>query len=490
MGELRPTVRAIPLADVCRALHVPSKPGDVSGLTLDSRQVQAGDLYAALPGEHAHGAQFARQAIAAGAVAIVTDLPGAQLVGAVDVPIITVPHPREALGVLAQRIYNGPRPRLIGVTGTNGKTTTTHCIEAALRAVGTPTAVIGTLGVRFESLHHYSGRTTPEAPALHAALQAVAEAGASMASMEVSSHALALHRVDGLRFDVGVFTGLSQDHLDFHITMEDYFQAKARLFDPQVSARAVVNIDDDWGRRLVGMTAIETLTYALNVDADWTARDITARTDGMTEFTAVGPHGEVPVLLSMPGGFNVANALAALATCATTGFDVDAAARGLANVRVPGRFESVPNARGIAAFVDYAHTPDAVARVLDVARQAVPGRVIAVLGCGGDRDPLKRPLMGAAAVSHADLVIVTDDNPRSEDPAGIRAAVLRGTNSSATVEEIGDRAAAISRAVELAKAGDCIMVLGKGHETGQEIAGVVHPFDDRAVLAHAVAEGA
>ena len=398
-------------------LRVPAKPGTVSGLTIDSRQVQAGDLYAALPGEHTHGANFAVQAIANGARAIVTDLEGAHIIGTTTVPVITVPYPREALGALARCIYAGPRPRLVGVTGTNGKTTTTHCIEATTRAAGVPTAVIGTLGVRFDALHDYSGRTTPEAPALHAALQTVAESGAAIAAMEVSSHALALHRVDGLRFDVAVFTGLSQDHLDFHPTMEDYFAAKARLFDPQVSRLAVINIDDEWGQRLAASVVIPTVTYAVTRPADWTARDVEVGADGLTRFVAVGPEGDTSVALAMPGGFNVANALASLAAARLLDIDVETAAQGLAGVRVPGRLERVPNERTIAAYVDYAHTPDAVTRVLGVGRNVTSGRLITVLGCGGDRDPHKRPLMGAAAAAIADVVIVTDDNPRSEDPA-------------------------------------------------------------------------
>lgn len=482
MEDLRPAVVQTSLADVCTALHIPRKPGTVSGLTLDSRQVRPGDLYAALPGARTHGANFAAQAIGAGAAAIVTDLQGAAIIGDVSVPVLTVPVPREALGLLATRIYGGARPHLIGVTGTNGKTTTTHCIEAVFAAVSAPTAVIGTLGARFADLSAYSGRTTPEAPELHALLQRLAEEGARYAAMEVSSHALALHRVDGLRFDVAVFTGLSQDHLDFHGTMERYFDAKAQLFDPRMSRRGVINIDDTWGQQLAKQTMIDGVTYALTGAADWTAHDIAIGDDGRTTFTAIGPNTRTPVTLSMPGGFNVANALAALATADAVGFDVETAARGLADVRVPGRFEYIPNDRGIAAYADYAHTPDAVTRVLQVARASSSGRLIAVLGCGGDRDPHKRPLMGAAAAAVADVVIVTDDNPRSEQPTEIRAAIRSGIPAGTDMEEIGDRAAAIARAVALATAGDCVMVLGKGHETGQEIAGVLHPFDDREVL--------
>ena len=483
--ELRPVLRQTSIADVCRVLRIPSKPGIVSGLSLDSRAIQPGDLYAALPGEHTHGANFAAQAIAAGASAILTDLHGATMLGDVAVPVLTVPVPREALGVVAKRIYAGPRPRLLGVTGTNGKTTTTHFIAALLVATDHPTAVVGTLGVEFNDIRSYSGRTTPEAPTLHAALQTVAEAGAEFAAMEVSSHALALHRVDGLRFDVAMFLGLSQDHLDFHGTMDRYFEAKSALFDPMLSSSAVINVDDEWGRKLASTVAVDAVTYGISGNADWTAHDVVV--GARTSFVAVGPDVAVPVTLSMPGDFNVANALGALALAHRLEIDLEQAARGLAAVTVPGRFESVANDRGITAYADYAHTPDAVERVLAVARAATRGRVIVVLGCGGDRDASKRPRMGAAAAGGADVVIVTDDNPRSEQPAEIRQAMLAGIPAGTTVEEIGDRAAAIARAVTIAQAGDCIMVLGKGHETGQEIAGVMHDFDDRIALRNALA---
>ena len=485
MNELRPALRPTSIADICRVLRIPSKPGVVTGLSLDSRRIQPGDLYAALPGEHAHGATFVNQAIAAGAAAVLTDHHGASVIGEVAVPVLTVPLPREALGAVAKTIFAGPRPRLLGITGTNGKTTTTHFLAAVLEAVRHPTAVVGTLGVRFNELQAYSGRTTPEAPELHAALQAVAEAGAEFAAMEVSSHALALHRVDGLRFEVAMFLGLSQDHLDFHGSMERYFEAKARLFDPLLSSAAVINVDDEWGRTLAASVVTDAATYGVTAAADWTARDVVI--GAHTSFVALGPDVEVPVTLSMPGDFNVANALGALAVAHRLGLDLERGARGLATVQVPGRFESITNDRGITAYADYAHTPDAVERVLAVARATTAGRVIAVLGCGGDRDASKRPLMGAAAARGADLVIVTDDNPRSEQPADIRRAILTGIGAGAIVEEIGDRAAAIERAVALAKPGDCIMVLGKGHETGQEIAGVMHDFDDRRALRAALA---
>lgn len=486
MTELRPQAAQVSLEDVCRRLRIPAVSGMVSGLSLDTRLVRAGDLYAALPGANTHGARFAQTAVDAGAVAVLTDPAGAARLTEFAVPVLIVDDPRAALGMLATVIYPGPRPTLVGITGTNGKTTTAHCVAAAAEAVDVPSAVLGTLGIRFREFHDYSGRTTPEAPSLHAALATLAEAGAGLAAMEVSSHALALHRVSGLQFEVAVFLGLTQDHLDFHNSMDEYFAVKSRLFTSEYARNAVINVDDTWGARLASTCSIPLTTYGLTGTADWRPRAIEVDESGRTHFVAVGPRGEIPVDLAMPGGFNVANALAALAAVDALGLDPALAVRGLAQVSVPGRFERINNARGIGAYVDYAHTPDAVTRVLDVARAATRGRLITVLGCGGDRDAAKRPLMGAAAAQESDLVVVTDDNPRSEDPALIRRAVLEGAGSTAIVHEVADRAAAIRFAVSEARAGDCIMVLGKGHETGQEIAGVLHPFDDRVELRHAL----
>lgn len=486
MTELRPIATPVPLPEICRQLRIPAVEGMVSGLTLDTRLVRPGDLFAALPGANTHGANFAAAAIAAGAAAVLTDAEGAEILHDVQVPVLVDDDPRARLGLLATLVYPGQRPSLVGITGTNGKTTTAHCVAAAAEAAGVPTAVLGTLGIRFRELNDYSGRTTPEAPSLHAALASLAEAGAGLAAMEVSSHALALHRVDGLNFEVAIFLGLTQDHLDFHPTMDDYFSVKSRLFTERHSRRAVINVDDTWGVRMAATCAVPCTTYGMTEAADWHPRNIEVDGSGRTHFTAVGPARTLAVNLSMPGGFNVANALAALAAVDALGLDLESAVQGLANVYVPGRFERINNERGIGAYVDYAHTPDAVTRVLDVARDATRGRLITVLGCGGDRDAAKRPLMGAAAAQESDLVIVTDDNPRSEDPATIRRAILEGAGTSAGVHEIGDRAAAIAFAVESAVAGDCIMVLGKGHETGQEAGGVLHPFDDRVELRRAL----
>jgi UDP-N-acetylmuramoyl-L-alanyl-D-glutamate--2,6-diaminopimelate ligase len=306
--------------------------------------------------------------------------------------------------------------------------------------------------------------------------------------MEVSSHALALGRVAGTRFAVGAFTNLSQDHLDFHRDMDDYFAAKATLFDGRAE-HAVVCVDDEWGAKLAARTP-GAVTVASQGQADWCATDTVTDADGGQRFTALTPHGPVPVRLRLPGAFNVANALVALASLAAVGVDPGVAAERFAGVAVPGRMQRIALGQPFLAVVDYAHKPAAVAALLDTLRAQVPGRLITVLGCGGDRDRGKRPLMGAAAARRSDVLVVTDDNPRSENPADIRAAMLAGALGEADhgeLHEIGDRRGAIVAAVDTARPGDAVIIAGKGHETGQEIQGTRHPFDDAAELAAAIA---
>jgi UDP-N-acetylmuramoyl-L-alanyl-D-glutamate--2,6-diaminopimelate ligase len=463
----------------------------VTGLTLSSQRVVPGDLYAALPGSRAHGATYAAQAVAAGAVAVVTDEAGVDLCGGLDVPVLVVDDPRSLLGSLAARVYGDPAEhlRIVAVTGTQGKTTTTRLAEAGLQATGTPAAVVGTVGTRVDGVDVMSTLTTPEAPDLHALFALMRERGVQGCAMEVSSHALVMGRVDGVVFDVAVFTNLGRDHLDFHADVEDYFAAKASLFTPERARLGLVNVDDAHGRRLLGEAVIPMRTFsAAGSDADWTARDVeltptgstfTVRTPAKETFTA-----EVP----LAGDFNVANALAAIASLAEAGFDARAVATGIAGSGgVPGRLEQVDAGQDFVAVVDYAHKPDAVTAALATLRPLTPGRLVMVLGAGGDRDQGKRPVMGEIAARLADVLIVTDDNPRTEDPALIRAAVLAGATAvpegeRAEVHECGDRREAIRLAVADARAGDTVVVAGKGHETGQEVDGTVHPFDDRTVL--------
>ena len=488
----------------------------VTGVSLDSRTVVPGDLYAALPGFNAHGADFAAQAYERGAVAVLTDAVGAERVP-VGVPVVTTQRPREVLGAVAACVYGEPSADLtmIGVTGTNGKTTTAYLIESALRAHGRRTGLIGTVETRLGDEVIDSVRTTPETTDLHALLALMRERGLDTCVMEVSSHALALHRVDGVSYDVALFTNLSQDHLDFHADMLDYYRAKASLFTPARSRRAVVGVDDEWGVRLAAEASVPVTTVSTShTPADW----MVVRTGDDGTFTLQARDGSQLQLVShLAGTFNVANtALAALALVAI-GLELPAVEAAMAAPpEVPGRMQLVsagaPRSDGRPGsprcIVDFAHTPHAVDAALAALRPSTSGRLIAVLGAGGDRDRGKRPLMGAAAARHADVVVVTDDNPRSEQPAAIRAAVLAGARElieagSATATELidgGARAAAIARSVAIGVDGpklrrgadavatddsvDTVIVLGKGHETGQEIDGVTHPFDDRdAVLA-------
>ncbi|CUR54014.1 UDP-N-acetylmuramoyl-L-alanyl-D-glutamate--2, 6-diaminopimelate ligase [metagenome] len=461
---------------------------DLSGVSLSSQRILPGDLYAALPGARAHGASYAGQAVAAGAVAVLTDPPGADLCAGLGVPVVEVPTPRRLLGRLAGHVYGDPAAALtlIGVTGTQGKTTTTRLLEGALESAGITAAAIGTVGTRIAGRDLRTALTTPEAPDLHGLFARMLEDGVTACAMEVSSHALVMGRVDGVVFDVAVFLNLGRDHLDFHRDVEDYYAAKASLFTPERATAALVNLDDEHGRRLARETRLPVTTFALDdPDADWRATQIELTAEG-SSFTVSGPDTEFRAHCPLPGDFNVANTLAALAASALAGFDPVAVADGVAaGGGVPGRLERVDGGQDFVVVVDYAHKPDAVAAALRTLRPLTTGRLIVVLGAGGDRDTGKRPLMGELAAELADVFVVTDDNPRTEDAAAIRAAVLAGARragSSAQVLEIGERRRAIREALDLAHPGDIVLVAGKGHETGQEIDGVVHPFDDRVVV--------
>ena len=474
----------------------------VRGVTLASAEVVPGDLYAALPGARTHGVQYVQDAAARGAVAVLTDPAGRDAALATGLPVCVADDPRAVLGAVADRVYGQPSSGLtvIGITGTNGKTTTAYLVEAGLDAAGRGTGLIGTVQTRTRGRDDAgrptvteipSVRTTPEAPAVHALLASMLTAGVSAVVMEVSSHALVMGRVGGVRFAAAGFTNLGRDHLDFHADLEDYFQAKARLFDGR-AARELVTVDDDAGRRLAGLRP-DAATVAITGPADWTASEVEPAPGGGSTFTLHGPDGGTwPGRVRLPGRFNVANAVLAVALLDAVGVPVETALAGIAGTVVPGRMEPVDAGQPFVAVVDYAHTPDAVATALTALRGSTSGRLITVLGCGGDRDRGKRGAMGTSAARLSDVLVVTDDNPRSEDPALIRAAMLAGLREvpeaeRAEVHEIGDRRTAIGTAVGLARPGDTLLIAGKGHETGQEVAGTVHPFDDRTVLREALA---
>ena len=476
-------------------LHQPLR--GISGITHDSTAVQPGDLYAALPGSRHHGAEFCREAASAGAVAVLTDSAGRDRAIASGLPVFVVADPRGRLGEVASWVYGDPSARLslIGVTGTSGKTSTTYLIESGLRMSGQLTGLIGGVETRVGAVVEPSRLTTPEATDLQALLGLMAEQNVTAAAMEVSSHALAFGRVAGTTFEVAVFTNLSQDHLDFHRDMDDYFAAKAQLFTRRYARSAVINLDDPRGRQLADQATIPVTTFSPGGlrRADWRATDVRCGADGST-FQVVGPGGvEADASVTMPGPFNVANALGAIVALVETGVGLATAVAGVAACPgVPGRLERVPSDGDLTVLVDYSHKPAAVEAVLSALRPVTQGSLRIVLGCGGDRDAAKRPLMGAAAAELADVAIFTSDNPRSEDPLEILREMLAGAlavppRDRAHVIVEPDRAAAIAMAVVGAGKGDVVLIAGKGHERGQYVKDQVIPFDDGEVAARALA---
>jgi UDP-N-acetylmuramoyl-L-alanyl-D-glutamate--2,6-diaminopimelate ligase len=449
---------------------------EITGLAFRGGDVQPGFAFFCVPGFKADGHDFAPDAIQRGAAALVVERP----LG-LAVPEVVVPDVRAAMGPAAARFYGDPTQELkvIGITGTNGKTTTSFLIRTILESAGIQCGLIGTVAFIAGGEERPVERTTPEAMELQAAFRAMLDAGDKACVMEVSSHALDLGRADSINFACRVFTNLTQDHLDFHNTMEEYFLAKRKLF-AEGDAPSVLNADDLYGRRLAEHLPAA-VTYGIESEANYRATNISFDAAG-SSFDVGGVHVQMP----LPGLFNVSNALAALAACAQLGVSLEDGAAALAGAaRVPGRFEPVDEGQDFAVLVDYAHTPDSLENVLRAARDLTDGTLHVVFGAGGDRDRDKRPLMGAAAVRGADRVIVTSDNPRSEDPESIIDAIVAGTGKG-VVREV-DRRAAIELAVGGAQPGDVVVIAGKGHEQGQEFAdGRKQPFDDVAVAREAL----
>lgn len=460
----------------------------VMGVTSSSDDVVSGDLFIALPGQKYHGAQFASQAIERGAVAVLTDIQGAAMIS--DAVVIVSDNPRRAAGIVSAWLYSEPMRDLysIGVTGTNGKTTVTTLLHQILSAANRESGLIGSVETRIATEIIGSKRTTPEASELQALCAVMRERHLRNLVMEVSSHAITLERVRGSHFDIVGFTNLSQDHLDFHLTIEDYFLAKASLFTFEYADLAVINIDNLYGSRLAELTQLPVITLSrFNKSAQWYYVSIKSEAEGAT----IAIRGSGGVLIegksSLFGGFNFDNLLMAIAIAVESGIDPIDVARILPMlVSAPGRLDPVRLGQGFIALVDYAHSPDAVTRTLETVRELTKGRVIAVLGCGGDRDSSKRPLMGRALADGADIAIYTSDNPRSERPEDILNQMLSDLDLAPPNEVIVDRASAIKRAIGHAKTGDVVIILGKGHEKGQEIAGIMHTFDDRIELARAI----
>jgi len=460
---------------------------DVEGIAYDSRQVRPGYLFVALHGQHREGHDFIGDAIQRGAVAVVGE---SGEVGRRDVTLICVEDSRRALAEIACAFYSGPSRslQLIGITGTNGKSTTAFMCRDILKAAGRTPGLIGTIRYEIGERSIPASRTTPEAPDLQFMLDQMLRAGCKSAVMEVSSHGLDQKRVWGIDFDVGVFTNLTQDHLDYHKTLDQYFGAKTLLFrglgKMEKSASAVINIDDPWGMQLAntGGFSARRITYGTHPGALVRVGEIDLTPEGsIFDFTT--PWGDGQVRLKLLGRFNVSNALAAIGACGALGVDPKLMADVLSEMAsVPGRLEPIQNSRGLSIYVDYAHTPDALANVLRTLREVTDKRLLVVFGCGGNRDRGKRPIMGAAAATLADYSIVTSDNPRGEDLAAIIAEITAGFGSCGNFEVEEDREKAMAKALALARPGDTVLIAGKGHENVQEFANTVVPFDDRDVV--------
>ena len=455
----------------------------VKGLEYDSRKVAAGFLFFAFQGQHADGRRFAEDAVRRGAVAVVSD---SSRPDSFSGAWIEVEHGRRALALAARNFYGKPDERIVitGITGTNGKTTTCYLVDSVLRAAGKTTAMVGTIEYRLGSATLPAVNTTPESLDFYRMLAELESIGGSHATMEVSSHALSLGRVYGLHFHTAIFTNLTRDHLDFHSTMDDYFAAKRALFEGAGAPPppfAVLNRDDEYAVQIPAASRT-TLWYGLGAEATVKATDISSTTQGL-QFNVEYGTTRFPVASPLMGRINVYNILAACAAGFSFGLDPQAIAKGIADCRsVPGRFERVDERQPFAVVVDYAHTDDALRNTIAIARELTPNRVITLFGCGGDRDRSKRPLMGQAAGEKSDFVVLTSDNPRSEDPLDIMNDALVGLRRYDTPHVIEpDRSTAIQRALEQAQPGDVVIIAGKGHETYQVLKDQTIPFDDREV---------
>jgi UDP-N-acetylmuramoyl-L-alanyl-D-glutamate--2,6-diaminopimelate ligase len=464
----------------------------VTGVAFDSRAVERGHVFVALKGMRADGAQFAQQAIERGALAVVAEQPPPS---SVSTPWFVVDDARLALALLADAFHHHPSGdlQLVGITGTNGKTTTAYLVAAIFEAAGIACGILGTVAYTIGGEVREATRTTPEAPEVQGLLREMVTAGCGACAMEVSSHALSLRRVDGLTFAAAVFTNLTRDHLDFHANMEKYFQAKRRLFEllPR-DAPSLINLDDPRGASLIEIAG-RPVTYAVNRPAEITTGPLSFSLEGLT-FDIRTPRGPIRVRSALVGRPNVYNIVAAVSVGIALGLPLDAIERGVAALPgVPGRFQVVSSARDeVTVVVDYAHTDDALRNLLETARPLARGRLITVFGCGGDRDRTKRPLMGAVADRLSDVIVVTSDNPRTEDPTRIIDEIRRGLSAGMRRDSghrlltIVDRGQAIARAIELARPGDLVLIAGKGHERYQAIGEQVLPFDDVVVARDAL----
>lgn len=504
IGDLRPaSTRAVMLTEIAAVAgaRIIRDGMAVSGVGIISQDIAPGDLFIAVPGLNSHGARFAGSAIERGATAVLTDADGVALVQSLDqtIGILQVDDPRAMAGIIAAHVYGNPAQKMttVGVTGTNGKTTTAHFIRHLCQDELGPTLLVGTVGISFANVHVDSERTSIEAPALHRVLAWALERGARAVIMEVSSHAMVLHRVEGVRFDVVAFTNLQRDHLDFHGSMEDYFAAKASLFTSRYAARAVICTDDEWGRRLAEQCVIPMTTVSTRGKADWTLRDhrLNER-DAGTDVAVTHADRTWQFHCPLPGLINVQNGLVALASSIEAGVPPDTGALNIGTTpQVPGRMEVISHrsADTPLVIVDFAHTPEALSLACLALQPITPGRLWILFGATGDRDRGKRPLMARVAQESADVVILTDDDVYGEDPASIRAEIASGFGGDCPYAralqlwEDDDRAHAIAFAVETAAPADTVIIAGRGHETVQVVGKRAFNLDDRACAREALA---
>ena len=492
MKFARPSVKPVTLGELAQKFNLQTSNPEqkITGITHNTKSVEPGDLFVALNGEKNHGAQFVAEAKANGAVAVLSDSQGEKLITDKDLAIVGIENPRHKLGEISAFVFGNPSDSLkvFGITGTNGKTTSAWLMRAGLEKCGIPTSLLGTAGISIAGVNLPSARTTPEAPELQALLALALEKGSKAVSMEVSSHALDLERVNGTKFACTGFTNLSQDHLDFHKNMESYFESKAKLFTKEFSTKSVITDLDSWGKKLINEVQIPFVTLGGDVHNDWRVSDITAAL-GHVYFELIDPRKKpYKVTLSFAGVFNAYNAALVIAMADQIGIDLKEFIAGIKDTQIPGRMQPVVMPGAALGIVDYAHTPEAIENVLSALKKQTHGKLIVVLGAGGNRDSEKRPFMGSAGEKFADKLIITDDNPRNESPAEIRKAVLSGIKNKSNSLEIGSREEAIKEAVKLATPDDTIAILGKGHETTQEIAGQIIDFDDAKHLHNALKE--
>ena len=465
---------------------------EITGISSNSNAINEGELFLALPGVKTHGGAYLPSAVERGARAVLTDIAGSELssVRGAAIPVLVVPNPRSQSGYLSDWFHGSPSRALYlaGITGTNGKTTSTYLLHQIWREARFDSGIIGTVGITIGKDKFPATHTTPESDAIHSILSVMHERHLRAVAMEVSSHAIVQHRIDGVRFTSVGFTNLSQDHLDFHGNMENYYQAKRALFEPDIADVAFINIDNEYGVRLAHEIAIPTSTLSLSSkSATWRYENFTWSAQGWN----VSIRGEGGVLIEgtfkLPGEHNLENLLLAVAMASHSGVDPLVIGNSLSALRgAPGRLEKIERGQDFSVLIDYAHTPDAVTRVLGTIRKMGSQRIIGVLGCGGNRDKTKRAPMGAALRQGCDLAIFTSDNPRDEDPESILHEMAKGIRLDESAMVVVDRREAIATAITSAHAGDVVIVLGKGHETGQEIKGVTLPFDDREELIRAI----